>query len=94
MMTRPDYTLLHQKLTSLVAQLQNVLTESERGEVDEFIAVGEYGVALETVAAIIMEEDKRISASQYSSIMQLADIMGLGGSLAASGFDDAVKAEQ
>lgn len=94
MMTRPDYTLLHEKLTSLVAQLQDVLTESERGEVDEFIEVGEYGVALETVAAIIVEEGKRISASQYSSIMQLADMMGLGGSLAASGFNDAVKAEQ
>ena len=94
MMRRPDYTLLHEKLTSLVAQLQDVLTESERGEVDEFIEVGEYGVALETVAAIIVEEGKRISASQYSSIMQLADMMGLGGSLAASGFNDAVKAEQ
>ena len=94
MMAHHDYTLLHETLTSLVAQLQNVLTESERGEVDEFIEVGEYGVALETVAAIIVEEDKRISASQYSSIMQLADMMGLRGSLAASGFNDAVKTEQ
>ena len=64
-------------LCAMLADLSSVLSSEERAEVIQFIDVGEYGVALETLAALIVEERKRIPVSIFEQIVNLADSMGL-----------------
>ena len=64
-------------LVTLLADLSGILSSAERAEVVQFIDVGEYGVALETLAALIVEEGKRVPLSIFEQIVDLADSMGL-----------------
>ncbi|MCI5189800.1 MAG: hypothetical protein D3905_08370 [Candidatus Electrothrix sp. AS4_5] len=59
----------------LFARLLNLLvdlfTELEIKEVLEFVDVGEYGTALETLCFIIAEENKKITKELYDQIKYL-----------------------
>lgn len=52
-------------------------TTSEAEEVSHFVNHGEYGVALETLCAIIEEENKGISSELYRHIQELGKRMEL-----------------
>jgi hypothetical protein len=54
-----------------------VLSDGERAEVQRFIDVGEYGLALETVAAIYSEEKKIATAEAVDLIERLAAAMSM-----------------
>ena len=64
--------------TSLVG-LPPEWTDEERAEVQEMINVGEYGVALETLAGIAVEENRPLSPDLIFLIEKLAERMELGG---------------
>jgi len=64
-------------LDALLADLSSTLSSTERAEVVEFIDVGEYGIALETLVALIVEEHKQISLPIFQRIIALAESMGL-----------------
>lgn len=64
--------------SKLLQLLVDFFTESEMKEVQEFIDVGEYGVALETLCSIIDEENKVISKEVYDLIAQLGTSMEMG----------------
>lgn len=53
------------------------LSESERAEIQSFIDVGEYGVALETAVDIYAEEKKTPSAEVVTLIEKLALAMSM-----------------
>ena len=72
-----DFTALEQRLTTLLEALSDDLSVGERSEVEEFIEVGEYGVALETLAALLIEERKQIPEPTFIKIVELADAMGV-----------------
>jgi hypothetical protein len=75
------YDDLRGKLHGLVVGLGSVLTASEASAVTDFLGVGEYGLALMTLADIIVEEGKQIPAEEYESIMELARQMRMHGEI-------------
>jgi hypothetical protein len=59
----------------LLSLLSSALSWSEAQEVRDFVDVGEYGLALETLVDIVTEEEKSISAEALRLIIELADSM-------------------
>ncbi len=56
-----EYREIESTLDLLLMVLSDSFSESESIEVQEFIDVGEYGIALETIIDIINEESKNIT---------------------------------
>jgi dihydroxyacetone kinase DhaKLM complex PTS-EIIA-like component DhaM len=72
-----DFTLIETMFTNLLNASKGELTEAEMDEVQSFIDVGEYGLALETAADIYAEEEKIPSADVVSLIERLAIAMSM-----------------
>ncbi len=72
-----NLTKIEKGFASLLGRLDGKLSASEREEVTEFIDAGEYGIALETLSAILVEERKRFSVSVLREMAELAGIMGI-----------------
>jgi len=70
-----DLAAIESSLTLLLSLLSSALSGSEAQEVRDFIDVGEYGLALETLVDIVTEEEKSISAEALRLIIELADSM-------------------
>lgn len=64
-------------LSQLLAAAAPVLSGAELAEVQRFIDVGEYGLALETAAAIYSEEKKIATAEVIGLIERLAAAMSM-----------------
>ncbi len=76
-MGRHVFTALERRLTGILNVLSDELSVSERREVEGFIEASEYGVALETLCALLVEEKKRITPEAFAEISELADLMGI-----------------
>lgn len=72
-----DHDQMIGRLRGMVITLTGVLSQGEAGEVEEFIEHAEFGEALRTLAWIVVEENKPISAAHMSEIRALADAMGI-----------------
>jgi hypothetical protein len=70
-----DYKYIEYSLIRLLDLLLAVFTDDERNEVQEFIDVGEYALALETLVCIVSEENKWISGKVLMLICELAGMM-------------------
>lgn len=64
-------------LLQLLRAAAPVLSDGELAEVQRFIDVGEYGLALETAAAIYSEEEKGVTPEVASLIECLAEAMSM-----------------
>lgn len=64
-------------LSQLLKAAAPVLSVTELAEVQKFVDVGEYGLALETAAAIYSEEEKVATADVVSLIERLAAAMSM-----------------
>lgn len=71
------YEIIELILVGLLALLKNIFSQSECLEVNDFIAVGEYGLALDTIVDIIDEESKNISTDIFNQILELTKLMEL-----------------
>ena len=77
MMSAYDYLSIKKLLLRLLSLLLEIFTDSEKGEVQDFIDAGEYGLALETLVDIVVEEDKQIPCESLALVCELADVMQL-----------------
>ena len=77
MMTTCDYRYIEELLLRLLGLLLEIFTDSEICEVRDFIDAGEYGLALETLVDIVIEENKLVSKESLALVCELADVMGL-----------------
>lgn len=68
------------RLRGLLVGLET-FSASERSEVEHFIDVDEFGLALETLVAIIVEEKKDVPHWVRRAIYQLSEVMGLADQL-------------
>jgi len=68
-------------LSQLLMAVAMEFSDSERTEVQRFIDVGEYGLALETAAAIYSEEEKTATAEVVDLIERLASEMSMDSAL-------------
>ena len=89
----PDYSILERRLIKLLDDLHGELSLSERNEVLEFVDVGEYGIGLETLSSLIVEEGKCIPSSTFEDIAALAGDMGIGESVITDSLRARVKRE-
>ncbi len=69
------YRLLEESLQILIGALPIGWTEADRAEVQHFIDVGEYGLALETLAGIAIEEDRPFDEAFLERMAKPAEIM-------------------
>jgi len=77
----PACQQLDDAFQELQRQLEGTLSASEWNEVRAFLDVGEYGVALETLAFIVTEEQKTIPSKAFDLIVHLARLMGIDDSV-------------
>lgn len=77
-----DYSALHAeteiRLQRVLAALRDTLTDLEREEVLEFLRVREFGLALDALSHILIEEDKPIEAALLHQIDDIASAMNMG----------------
>lgn len=71
-----NYEHLEVSLRSLLAE-NDSLSSSEKAEIERFLEVGEYGVAFETLCAIIKEEGKTIPDNLRAGFKSLAEQMNI-----------------
>jgi hypothetical protein len=65
------------RIASLLGDLGGSMTDAERAEVDRFLDAGEYGLALDTLSWILVEEQKPIGHGTLREIESLARVMEL-----------------
>lgn len=75
MMTTYDYQYIEELLLRLLSLLSGKLNDYEKGEVQGFVDAGEYGLALETLVDIVIEENKQIPGESLVLLCELADVM-------------------
>ena len=71
------YSELELRINGVMSALRGTLTEVERAEVSRFLNVREYGLALDTLCYILVEEDKPIEITVLHEIDNIADMMHL-----------------
>jgi hypothetical protein len=71
------YAETETRISGLLEEVGPSFAESERGEVVRFLKAGEYGLALETFASILVEEAKPIDANVLHHIDEAAVAMHL-----------------
>ncbi len=92
-MAAVDFREIERELGAVLDDLGVELTCSERQEVVELIDVGEYGIALETLSSLLVEEDKRVPLAVFEQIVSLAEAMGIRASTITEGLRNRVLAE-
>lgn len=70
-----DHNLIENLFKQLFDQVCNLFSVNELNEVNEFFDVGEYGLALQTLIDIVVEEKKDISEKACNLIEELAILM-------------------
>jgi hypothetical protein len=65
------------QLESILLALGPELSPEESRQVSHFLDVGEYGLALQTLTDLLIEERKKISISTYNDIVGVANRMGM-----------------
>jgi hypothetical protein len=68
---------LETRLGSILLMLGPQLSPEESWEVNHFLDVGEYGLALQTLTALLIEERKKIRRGTYNDIAGVANRMGM-----------------
>jgi hypothetical protein len=77
MMPSYSYDAIEERLVQLLKEVTGSFTTDEAKEVSDFINVGEYGLALQTLIDIVLEEKKRISPCALQIIEELVMVMGI-----------------
>jgi hypothetical protein len=72
-----EATQVATRIANLLSTLGEEMAESERAEVDRFLSAGEYGLALDTLSWILVDEHKPIGHGILREIDSLAEVMEL-----------------
>ena len=72
-----DFNEIESLFDKLLFSASHVLSKSEVAEINSFIDVGEYGIALETAVDIFVEEGKIAPDEVVSLVKQLAIAMSI-----------------
>jgi hypothetical protein len=71
------FNQIEAQLESILLTLGPHLSPEERRQVSHFLDVGEYGLALQTLTDLLIEERKKISISTYNDIVEVTKRMGI-----------------
>jgi hypothetical protein len=75
----PVWDKAQTQIGHLLRGLRREFTPSEIGEVQTFLQVREYGLALETLSSILVEEKKPINRAVVHEIDKVARLLDLAG---------------
>jgi hypothetical protein len=67
-----NFDKVEELFLNLIDEANKALTDSEVAEIQEYIDVGEYGLALSTAVAVYVEEQKIASARTLELVAQLS----------------------
>jgi len=70
-----EFQDIEKLLNRINESVKDAFQAAEIAEIQDFIDVGEYGVALETCVSIVEEENKFISRNTFSLITKSAQLM-------------------
>jgi hypothetical protein len=84
------YDDLEAQLGSILHTLGSQLSPQESRQVGHFLEVGEYGLTLQTLADLLIEERKKISISTYNDVVGVAKRMGIEREIALDGLEGCV----
>jgi hypothetical protein len=87
------YNELEIRLGSILLTLGPQLSPKESREVSHFLDVGEYGLALQTLTDLLIEERKKISIGTYSDVVGVAKRMGIEREIALEDLERRVEEE-
>ncbi|QNM98710.1 hypothetical protein [Chitinimonas koreensis] len=73
----PDFAIIESSSTALMRATLSTLSESERGGIQDYIDVGEYGLALKTAVAIYTEEEKEAPLEVVNMVVNLARLISI-----------------
>jgi hypothetical protein len=76
-MQRQNYQSIELSIEILMAELRAIFSATEAAEVRNFITVGEYGLALETLCGVIIDGGYTIPQSVYQQIIDLGNRMNI-----------------
>ena len=76
-MTEFDHERTERLLNQLLAGVADQMSSAESTEVRDFIEVGEFGLALETLVDIFFEEQKDFPPQHLSLLAELAESMNM-----------------
>ncbi len=71
------FNQMEAQLERILLTLGPLLSDEESREVSYFLVVGEYGLALQTLTDLLIEERKKISLSTYNDIVRVAKRMDM-----------------
>ena len=77
-MSNEYYQLLEKDLNSLLNEFKDIFEQKYISQVQEFIDVGEYGLALEDICLTVKAEGQSIPKSVEKKIIELAQHMKVG----------------
>ncbi len=72
-------------LQALLVEAAHAFDPAETAEVEEFIDAREYGLALQTLAAILLENSTHLDGQVVEKVQQLAGAMGMHNDEAING---------
>jgi hypothetical protein len=67
-----DYQSVERQLLGILADLGTELDPGAAQEIQMYLDAGEYGLALETICAVLKQKSRPVSAATYVIIMDLA----------------------
>ena len=73
----PDFQTIEREIGELLRLSEEHLTNAERAEVQHFVNVGEYGLAVQTFSDIVVEGRKHVSSAVFSKCMELGREMDM-----------------
>ena len=79
------YADLEGGLRALLSAVSGPFSTSDIAEIEEFIDAREYGLALQTLAAILLENSARLDGQVIEKIQKLAGVMSLHSDEAING---------
>lgn len=71
------YADMESGLRALLSAVVSLFSASDITEVEEFIDAREYGLALQTLAAILLENSTHLDGQVVEKVQELAGAMGL-----------------
>ena len=72
-----DFAYIERRLYEALEALTSAISDDERAEVTDFIEVSEYGLALETLCAIVSGKHVLLTDGVWETLTELADLMGI-----------------
>lgn len=70
-----DSALVEQLFDDLLSKVDGLFSKEEIAEVQHFVDVGEYGVAIEAAISIITENNKSVTSMITNNIRHIVDSM-------------------